>query len=281
MKRSSRNTKKGSSKNKDVVKNRSPSKFGDRRMTREFARKSQGPSSPSSLRNTSARAKSRKRDKRKTNIQDDTFTTRNKKKSRNESSNKKEPVTNDSDGNDSGLNSSSDEDDDEEEFRVEADEELEDEETQQKMPSYDERRIVDSIPKSIQSLGFTRDTKPGDEEDERRLNMIRIYNSKQSFPHFEGTAQTLMKIIRKSIVRHVKFWYEGDKEFGSDEFPDFINTNFWGNVLFAQLAGTDYVKDGQKARTWITYKDDMKKEFSSHRSAITNKVKVAFENGEI
>ena len=146
---------------------------------------------------------------------------------------------------------------------------------------FDETRVVDSVPISVHNLMRSRDTKSGDEIRDRHVNLMRIYQSSQTYPYLVGTSETLTKLVRKSIVRHVKFWHDGDKKFGSDEYPDFTDDNFWGNVLFEQVAGDDYETDGQKARAWVTYKEDIKRALSYHRSAITNKVKCGFVKGEI
>ena len=123
---------------------------------------------------------------------------------------------------------------------------------------------------------FYEDTREGDDEERRRLNMLNIYDSTKSFPKSETTCTELVKIIRRSVIPQVKFWNEGDGKFGSDEKPDFTEKNYWGNKMFDQVAGTMFESDGAKAIAWTSYREDLKKVFVGHRSIVTRKMKAAF-----
>ena len=78
-----------------------------------------------------------------------------------------------------------------------------------------------------------------------------------------------------------QFWFDGNKGFGSDEQPNFTDDNFWGNKLYERIRGMSTATDGTKAKTWITYKDDIKGVLASHRSNSTVKIKNRFEEGKL
>ena len=101
--------------------------------------------------------------------------------------------------------------------------------------------------------------------------MMTIYQYNKKYDYLQEMSNTLTKIVRKSTVLHVKFWDERDKQFGTDEYPDFTNERYWGNLMFEQVAGEEFETDGEKAKAWITYKEDIKYTLSAHRSTVTSK----------
>ena len=161
------------------------------------------------------------------------------------------------------------------------DEVMRDDEAQKKPSGKSNDRDLDKVIEVLEveedpRWKFYEDTREGDDEERRRMNMLNIYNSTKSFPKSETICTELIKIIRRSVIPHVKFWNEGDGKFGSDEKPDFTEKNYWGNKMFEQMKGTKFESDGAKSMAWTSYKEDLKKVFQGHRSIVTSKMRAAF-----
>ena len=146
--------------------------------------------------------------------------------------------------------------------------------------------IDSSVPRAIE----TEDNHPFQNDDggsaverdqlnQRRLNLISIYGKGNTIRKNDNTMRTLAKVVRKVVLPKMKFVQSG-KLFGSFEYPDFTDKDCWVNALYDNIPSMKDASDQMKAEVWMTYKKQIKEQFSLHRSGVTLKIKKNFMDGE-
>lgn len=144
---------------------------------------------------------------------------------------------------------------------------------------------IERVPKSIQtdnrqlrnSIGAS--SRERSDVNGRKMNLISVYGKGNTIRRNDNTMRTLAKVMRKVILPQMKF-VQGGKLFGSFEYPDFTDDNCWVNALFENIPSMKNASDTMKAEVWMTYRKQIKEQFSLHRSGVTLKMKKNFMDGE-
>ena len=139
---------------------------------------------------------------------------------------------------------------------------------------------ITCLNKFLRSMKFNvPDTNKDSETNHRKMNLIKTYSLGITVPKNEDTTRALTKAVRKLIVPKIKFVGNG-KMFGSFEQPDFSHPECWVNKVFSTVPSIDGLSDRKKAEMWMTYRKNVKEQFSLHRSGVTIKIKNKFLNGK-
>lgn len=116
--------------------------------------------------------------------------------------------------------------------------------------------------------------------NQRKIELIEVYNSGAVKRKNENTLRTLSKEVRKVIIPKMKFVKAGQL-LGSFECPDFTDEKCWVNALFGNIPNLKSASDRVKGEVWMTYRKNIKEQFSLHRSAVTLRIKDKFLKGKL
>ena len=131
----------------------------------------------------------------------------------------------------------------------------------------------------MSSLSLYKDTTDGDNVNQRKLNLIMVYNRGTKKEYSSIVMKMLARCVCLDILPKMKFVQYG-KAFGSFDQPNFLDKKCLVNNLCSNIPVLNKGSDHYKAETWMTYHAKINEQFYLHRSAKSARIKSNFLKGK-